>query len=165
MPETILGLPAHPLVVHAAVILVPLAVVAFAALCWQAEWRKRYLFPVTLFAIAGGVSALVAKQTGGPLQRSIGDAARAAGQNSRLGEHPQQGDAAFVWAFLFMVAVVAYWAINRWGSRWNVPAWAPKAGYFAVLVPAAIALLTMMVAGHSGATLVWKDLGTFKVGA
>jgi hypothetical protein len=165
LPETILGLPAHPLVVHAAVILVPVAVIAFAALCWKAEWRKPYLFPVTLLAIAGGGSAFVAQQTGAPLQRSIQDAARAAGQGSRLGEHPEQGNAAFVWAFLFMVAVVAYWAINRWGSKWNVPAWAPKAGYFVVLVPAAIALATMAVAGHSGAALVWKDLGTFKVGA
>ena len=165
MPETILGLPAHPLVVHAAVILVPLAVIAFAVLCWKAEWRKAYLLPVTVLSIAGGVSAFIAKQTGEPLQRSIRDAARAAGQSSRLGEHPEQGDTAFVWAFLFMVAVVGYWAVLRWGPKWNVPAWAPKAGYFVVLVPAAIALLTMMVAGHSGATLVWKDLGTFKVGA
>lgn len=165
MPDTILGLPAHPLVVHAAVILVPLAAVAFAALCWKAEWRKSYLFVVMLLAVVGGVSAFVAKQTGEPLQRSIQDAARAAGESSRLGEHPEQGDTAFVWAVLFMLAVVGYWAVLRWGPKWNVPAWAPKAGYFVVLVPALLSLVTMAVAGHSGAALVWKDLGTFKVGA
>ena len=66
-------------------------------------------------------------------------------------------------AFLFMLAVVAYWAFERWGSKWNLPAWAPIAGYAVVLVPGALALVTMMVAGHSGAALVWKDIGTFRV--
>jgi uncharacterized membrane protein len=165
VPDKIIGLPAHPLVVHAAVVLVPLAVIAFAVLCWKTEWRKSYLLPVTLLSIAGGVAALLAKQSGEPLQHSIRTAARAAGQTGALGDHPEQGDTAFVWAFLFMCAVVAYWAVLRWGSRWSVPSWAPKAGYYAVLVPGAIALVTMMIAGHSGAALVWKDVGTFKVGA
>jgi hypothetical protein len=36
--------------------------------------------------------------------------------------------------------------------------------YALALVPAALALITMIVAGHSGAELVWKDLGTFQAG-
>ncbi len=161
--DSIFGLPAHALLVHAAVVLVPLAVVAFAVLCWKHEWRSHYLVPVTVLTVVGGGCAFLAKQSGEPLQSTIRDAARAAGQRAALGDHPEQGDTAFVMAFLFMVAVVAYWAANRWGNKWNLPAWTPTAGYFVVLAPAALALVTMIVAGHSGATLVWKDLGTFKV--
>ena len=162
--DSLLGLPAHALLVHAAVVLVPLAVVAFAALCWKKEWRQHYLLPVTLLTVAGGVAAFLAKQSGEPLQRNIRDAARTVGERASFSEHPGQGNTAFAMAFVFMLAVVAYWAAERWGSKWNLPAWAPTAGYFVVLLPAALALLTMLIAGHSGATLVWKDLGTFKIG-
>ena len=161
--DSFLGLPAHALLVHAAVVLVPLAVVAFAALCWKKAWREHYLVPVTLLTVAGGIAALLAKQSGEPLQGNIRDAARAAGERASLGDHPGQGNTAFAMAFLFMLAVVAYWAADRWGSKWNLPAWAPAAGYVVVLVPAALALFTMLMAGHSGAVLVWKDVGTFKI--
>jgi hypothetical protein len=32
------------------------------------------------------------------------------------------------------------------------------------LIPAALALITMAIAGHSGAELVWKDVGSFAAG-
>lgn len=158
--DTLAGLPAHALLVHAAVVLVPLAVIAFAALCWKVEWRGRYLLPVTILAVVGGASAFLAKQSGEPLQSSV---RRAAGQRVSFGEHPENGDTAFVMAGLFMVAVVAYWALLRWGvKKWDLPKWTPIAGYGVVLVPAVLALVTMIIAGHSGAALVWKDLGTFQ---
>jgi hypothetical protein len=161
--NSILGLPAHALLVHAAVVLVPLAVLAFAALCWKKDWRQHYLLPVTLLTVVAGGFAFLAQQSGGPLRRSIRDAARAAGGPDSLGQHPGQGNTAFLMAFLFMLAVVAYWAAIRWGAKWSLPAWTPRAGYFVVLVPAALALVTMLVAGHSGAVLVWRDVGTFKI--
>jgi hypothetical protein len=55
------GLPAHPLVVHAAVVLVPLAALAFVATGWRAAWRQAYYLPIMLLAVAGSVASWIAK--------------------------------------------------------------------------------------------------------
>jgi hypothetical protein len=53
------------------------------------------------------------------------------------------------------------WAINRYREKYHLPDWAPSASYAIALIPALLALLTMIQAGHSGAQLVWNDLGPF----
>ena len=162
--ESLLGLPAHPLLVHAAVILVPLAVIALAATGWNTAWRKEYGFAVALLAVVGAVFAFLAKQSGEPLEESVENAARGAGVRARFGEHPEQGDTAFVFALVFALAAIAVWAVTRYGTRWNLPKWAPLAAYAIALLPAGLALATMFIAGHSGAELVWKDVGSFAAG-
>ena len=47
------GVPVHPLVVHGAVVLVPLAVLALIALGWKAEWRRSYALHIAVLALAG----------------------------------------------------------------------------------------------------------------
>ncbi|MEV4388804.1 DUF2231 domain-containing protein, partial [Micromonospora sp. NPDC049580] len=42
MPDTVNGLPLHPLVVHAVVVLLPLAALGVAALAVRPSWRGRY---------------------------------------------------------------------------------------------------------------------------
>lgn len=158
------GLPAHALLVHAAVVLVPLAAIALAAMCWRASWRKAYSLPVAILALAGAVAAFLAKESGEPLEHAVKSAAQNEGVRARFGEHPEQGDTAFVFAVLLAVAAAAVWAVDRFGARFNLPKWAPMAAYAVALVPAAIALVTMIVAGHSGAQLVWKDVGSFAAG-
>ncbi len=160
----IAGLPAHALVVHAAVVLVPLAAVALGLTCWKASWRRSYSLPVALLAIAGAAAAFLAKESGEPLEDAVKRAAQQGGVRARFGEHPEQGDAAFVFAVLLALAAVAVWAAERWGKRFNLPAWAPMATYAVALVPAGIALITMVIAGHSGAQLVWRDVGSFAAG-
>lgn len=163
--DTILGLPAHPLLVHAAVILVPLAAMALAALGWKAEWRKHYSLPVALLAVAGAIFAFLAKQSGDPLESSVRRAATAAGAaRPRFGDHPEQGDTAFIFAILLGLAAVSVWAIERYQKRFGLPAWSPLVAYVVALVPAVLALVTMAIAGHSGAQLVWKDVGSFAAG-
>jgi hypothetical protein len=43
LPDKVYGLPAHPLLVHAAVVLVPLAAVALVTTGWRETWRRAYL--------------------------------------------------------------------------------------------------------------------------
>lgn len=162
--ETILGLPAHALLVHAAVILVPLAAVALAATCWKPTWRRNYSLPIALLAIAGAVFAFLAKGSGEPLEHAVKDAAREAGVEARFGDHPGQGDTAFIFAMVFAIAATALWAADRFGTRWTLPKWAPSAAYGVAMICGALALTTMFIAGHSGAELVWKDVGSFTAG-
>lgn len=159
--ESVGGIPVHPLAAHAAVVLVPLAALAFAALLWRRGWRVVYGIPVAALAVAGAVAAWATRSSGEPLEDSVKDAARAAGMRARFGDHPEQGDAAFLWAALFALAVVVTVALAYAETKRPLPRWLPLAAYAVTLVPAAIAVVAMVAAGHSGAALVWNDVGTF----
>ena len=162
--DSLAGLPGHALLVHGAVVLVPLAVVALVVTGWKAEWRASYSLPVMLLAMVGAAFAFLAKQSGEPLEESVRRAARGAGVNARFGEHPENGDTAFVFAVIFGLTAIAVWAVSRYGKRYNLPAWAPLGAYGVAVVVGLIALTTMLIAGHSGAQLVWKDVGSFAAG-
>lgn len=159
--NSIMGLPAHALLVHAAVILVPLAAIALAVTGWKASWRKHYSLPVAILAVTGAVFAFLAKQSGEPLEHTVRDAARAAGANARFGEHPEQGDTAFFFALLFAIAAVGFWAVDRYHEKLSWPKQSGLIAYGVALIPGVLALITIAIAGHSGAKLVWKDVGSF----
>ena len=104
------GVPAHPLMVHAAVVLVPLAALALIAVGWNRAWRHQYYLPITLVALGGAVGAFFAQQTGGSLKRAL----RQAGK--RVGSHPQQGNTAFLLAALFAAVCVALYVYEAHGD-------------------------------------------------
>jgi hypothetical protein len=164
--DEVAGLPLHALIVHFAVVLVPLAAVGLIATGWRAEWRRRYALAIALVAVAGAAAAFVAAQSGASLAHTVRQSAAASGQRLALGEHPEQGDNAEVAAIVFAVAAALFFALEQWGDRISVlgpelARWRPMAAYVAASVTALIALVTMVIAGHSGATLVWKDVGNF----
>jgi hypothetical protein len=61
---TIAGLPLHPLVVHAAVVLTPLAALLVVAFAVRSPWRWLTRWPAVLTTLAAFVSLLVARVTG-----------------------------------------------------------------------------------------------------
>lgn len=157
--DRLFGLPAHPLLVHGAVVLVPLAGTAFLVTGWREAWRRAYYLPITLAAAAGGIFAFLAKESGGPLSESIRDAGK------RVGEHPEQGDTAFVFAMIMAVAIFALYVLHRFGREISealnlrlpkLPVSYGTIAYVAVAPLAVLAIVTMLIAGHSGAELIWK---------
>jgi uncharacterized membrane protein len=161
----LLGLPAHPLLVHAAVVLVPLVAFATALTCWRPAWRRHHALPLALLAVVAAVFAFLAKESGEPLQGAVRRAAQAAGAaRPRYGDHPEEGDTAFFFSAVFAAVMVAFWAAVQFRERLRLPAWSGLAGYALVLAAGALAAATMVVAGHSGAQLVWKDVGSYAAG-
>jgi hypothetical protein len=167
LPSTVFGLPTHVLLVHAAVIFVPIAAVAFIAIGWRKAWRERYGFVLAAMAVVGAGSAFFSQQTGESLQHTVRTAAQTAGAGRvSFGDHPEQGNSAMLFAFLFAVATVAVVWFDRRQRKardggGGLPIWAPNAVYAVALLPALLAIVTMVAAGHSGATLVWQDLGNY----
>lgn len=158
----VFGLPAHPLIVHAVVVLVPLAALAFVLSALRREWRDIYLFPATMLAAAGAVAAFLAKETGESLEEAVKETGK------RLGEHPEQGDTAFIVTVLFGGCAIATYLLFRYGpqlrarlkleDRLRLPI-SDVAAAYVVTIPLAIAATAFIViAGHSGAVLVWKTL-------
>jgi hypothetical protein len=64
MLDEILGLPAHPLVIHAAVVLIPLLAVVAVGYAVLPSWRTRLGWAVVLLAVAAPLSAIVSRATG-----------------------------------------------------------------------------------------------------
>ena len=69
---TVGGVPAHPLVVHAVVVLLPLAAVGTLLVVARPLWRRQLGVWVLLLALAGVAAVPVATQTGEQLQRALG---------------------------------------------------------------------------------------------
>lgn len=143
----ILGLPLHPLVVHAAVIFVPLAALgALVVTFWRAA-RQRYGWLLAALAVVAGLSAIAARVTGEAFIESMGGGSPAAQA------HREWGLLAPIPAVVLALALPALLWLERRHPEAPRPLWLAVAG---LNVLAAVAgLVLILLTGHSGATAVW----------
>ncbi|MEV1171404.1 DUF2231 domain-containing protein [Nonomuraea sp. NPDC049784] len=80
MFDQILGLPAHPLIIHFAVVLTPLLVATAAVYALVPRWRTYAAWAVVLLSLAAPVAVFAAKESGESLK-----AARFATADGELG--------------------------------------------------------------------------------
>jgi hypothetical protein len=150
--DTVFGLPAHPLVVHAAVILLPLAAVGLVVVAATLRARRLYAPIVLGFALAATVAVGLAQQSGEALEDRVVE-------TELVEEHTEQGETVLPWA----IAVAAMSAVvtaepflrRRLGGLSTRTVTAVLLG--ASLIVAAGATWTVIDVGHSGATSVWSD--------
>lgn len=153
----IAGLPAHPFIVHGAVVLVPLAALAMLLTAWRHDWRRAYSLPIALLAWTGWLFSLLASGSGEELEHDLKGAARAAGVAApRIGDHGEIGEGAAFVALLLALAATALWAVDRLPARWSRPSWTPTALYALSALVAIVATGWMVQAGHTGAELAWS---------
>jgi hypothetical protein len=69
--ETFFGLPLHPLLVHAAVVFIPLLVVGALVYALIPRWRPRIEWAVVLLAVIAPLSALFSKLSGDAFRARI----------------------------------------------------------------------------------------------
>ncbi len=162
--DTVFGLPVHALVVHFAVVLVPLAATGVLVTAWKSDWRQRYMLPLALIAVIGAGAAIVAASSGETLEHTVRTSAEATGASARFGDHPEQGNQAEILSIAFALGAVGLYSIEEPFlnlKRFGLTDLHTKGVIVICCVLAVLALISMIVAGHSGATLVWKDLGNF----
>lgn len=153
MTYTFNGLPLHPLLVHAVVVLVPIAavlVVLHAA--WPAA-RRRLGVVTPLMALVVTVLLPITTEAGEHLQRSLGTSSAA------IDTHAQLGDSVLPWVVaLLVVAVAEYWWY-RWGvDRITDRRTRALIGWALVVLAVVAAVLVIIAvyrAGDSGARAVW----------
>ncbi|MFD7654697.1 DUF2231 domain-containing protein [Actinosynnema sp. NPDC059797] len=162
---TIFDLPAHPLLVHAVVVLLPLAAAGAVGLAVVPRWRRRYTWPLLGVTVAGVGSVPLAQWSGDQLYTRFADLG-----NPLIERHASLGNDLLPFALGFGVAVVALLVAGRLADREgaaaaddaNVPrTWRRISAVVAVLVIAAGAAATVQVVriGHSGSTAVWDGIG------
>jgi uncharacterized membrane protein len=138
------GIPLHPLVVHAVVVLLPLAIVGTVALAVRRSWRETYGPLVVGLAAVATILVPVATSSGESLEKRVGDP----------GRHAALGDQLIWFALPLLVLVAALVVLDRRGRRH------PRA-VTVVAVLAVVASLTAGVqvyrVGDSGARAAWGD--------
>ena len=69
--DLVFGLPLHPLVVHSAVVLVPLVAFAALAMSYWPSFSRKYGGPVLILAVVAQLSLFLAKASGEPFQERL----------------------------------------------------------------------------------------------
>lgn len=154
------GLPAHVLLVHAVVVLLPLAaLLAVVTTLWPAMQRRLGVL-VPALAVVAAALVPVTTEAGEWLERHV--------EESDLVErHATLGDGVLPWAAGLAVVAVGAWLLARWAGRAgrvgherSVPVWARVVVVLVTLVVAAGTVVQVVRAGDSGARAAWHDAYT-----
>ncbi|RMI33534.1 DUF2231 domain-containing protein [Nocardia stercoris] len=161
-PVTFNGLPAHVLLVHFVVVLVPLAaLLLMVAVCWPAAQRRLGVVS-PLAAFVALVCVPLTTHSGEWLEDQLP-------HDPMIRTHAHLGDDLLVWSLATFLLATAWWAIRSETARAalssRVPVAAGLAGRRAVV--AVVAVLSVVVAagsmvqvyriGDSGAKAAWHD--------
>jgi hypothetical protein len=158
MFDSIMGLPAHPLIVHGAVVLVPLAALAgLLAVGWSAVRDKAALVALVITSIAG-VFVVAAGESGEKLEERVPE-------TPLVETHAEMGETllpivAGLWLGLAIIVVLAwYTARNRDAAGRTVIRLAGVVAMVVVVFAAIGSTVQVGRIGHSGAKAVWNDVG------
>ncbi|MFG1928252.1 DUF2231 domain-containing protein [Cryptosporangium sp. NPDC048952] len=179
MFEKVFGLPAHPLVVHAAVVLVPIAVLSAFAYVLVPRLRPKIGWVLALSSLAGAGASIVAAETGDRLAKFLGG-------SDAINEHGGFGlDTRNMAVLLAVVAVVlliveraranrrepmrGYAERDQWGMVGEQPRGNSSGStvltvvsvvlMIALLATAVGAAVSVARAGDTGARMVWEGVG------
>ena len=151
--DNLFGLPAHPLVVHAAVVLLPIAAIATLVVAAIPRWRRPYAaiaFAVALFA---AVAVWLAQESGESLEERVAE-------TELLERHTEMAEQVLPWAIALTIvagAVVVADQLRRRTSK--IPTTAITVTLLlAAGITATGATWTIVEVGHSGAKATWNDI-------
>lgn len=168
--ESLFDLPAHPLFVHAPVVLMPLVALAALALAVRPQWRARFGFITSAGAFVLLVATVLATQSGEAFEEVLDEQ----GIPVPVEQHAELAETARLFVLLFFVFVIAMVAIAMVRRGKGSAAPAPHAagaarpagsgGALAMAGHACAALAVLFGAlgtvwmartGHEGAKAVW----------
>lgn len=150
--ESLFGLPAHPLVVHGAVVLLPLAALVTIITALVPRARRAYA-PVALgLALCATVAVGLAQGSGEALEENVDE-------TELVEEHTEKGETVLPWAIAVTIAAAGVVGVQLMGDR--RPELSSRSATAALVV---VALLTgagatwaIVEVGHSGAAATWED--------
>jgi uncharacterized membrane protein len=169
--DQISGLPAHPLLVHIPVALLPLAAFGVIVLLVRKAWYERYRWAVLVVAGIGTLGAILAASSGESLERQMRDKLGADAVRA-VHEHVESGNVARTLAIVFFGVLTLYvvlpWYLERrqatgvesGHSHRDAPTWMRPVLMVAVAVTAVASMVSIVDAGHSGASRAWVEYDT-----
>lgn len=165
MFDTVFGLPTHALVVHAVVVLLPLAAVGGVLVAVAPRLRNRYGGLVALLTLGTLPTVFVAQQSGEELERrvnaTLGPGAESAREAELMARHTAIADNLLPWALVLTVGVLLTVAVGWATRRGRPPSWTGPArwvGMVVAIVGAAASLYWVIRIGDAGARAAWSDV-------
>jgi hypothetical protein len=156
-PTVIHGLPAHVLLVHVVVVLMPLTALALVAGAIWPRFQRRLGLLVPLLALVSLISVPLTTHAGEWLESHIKDG------GSLMERHTELGDEVLPWAIGLFLLSLLLWAIGRhYEDSVTRSGWATS-------IPLRIAVIVLTLAvsagsvwqvyrvGDSGAKAAWHD--------
>ena len=151
MQLTVGGLPAHPLLVHAVVVLIPLAALGAIAVAIRPRWNRAYAPLVAFGAIGAALIATVAKAAGEQLEATLSIPPEMIVQ---ISEHGRFGLYTVVSSWIFAALAPASAIFGRGRTQSGL-----SRATGAISALGGLAALAMAVlAGHTGSVAVWGYL-------
>jgi hypothetical protein len=152
----IAGLPAHILLIHAVVVLVPLAGLAAIAYTTAPRWRGYLAWPLGVLSLGLVPLSLITAEAGEQLEK-------ARPSSALVREHAEQGDVLKAVSVVFFVIIAATLIASHEpiGGRFAFlgPLRTNRAVRLVLLAAAAAAgaffIYQSVITGHSGAASVW----------
>ena len=148
------GLPVHPLVVHAVVVLLPLSTLGVIAIAVRPAWRRPYGLLVVGCTALATVMIPVATSSGEALEERVGNP----------GEHAELGDQLIWFALPMLLLAAVLWWLDRRSATTTAASTARTTSAGMVRTVAALAVVAALATsvqvyrvGDSGARSAWGD--------
>ncbi len=151
----LLGLPAHPLLVHVPIVLIPLAAIT-AMISIHKKYRRELLLVTAAMAVLGAAFLFLAAGAGESLEDNLP-------KSRAIHEHAESGESSQGPTVLFAaVAVGAVLSLEASRRKFvyrgkSLPKWATSVFLALTVVGGVAATVAVSQAGHSGAKSVWES--------
>jgi len=139
------GLPLHPLLVHSAVVLVPLVAIGALVMSYLPSFSRRHGKLILILAVIAQVSVFLAKMSGEAFAEIL---------DKDVEKHAELGEIAPLVTIPMVALIYLRWRMDRAGS--TTGSVVIRRLISVALVIASLASLVMIfLVGHSGASSVW----------
>jgi hypothetical protein len=139
------GLPLHPLLVHSAVILVPLVAIGALVMSYLPSFSRRHGKLILIVALVAQVSIFLAKISGEAFSEIL---------DKEVEKHAQLGEIAPFVTIPMVALIYLRWRMDRAGSSTGSVA-IRRLTSVALVIASLASLVVIFLVGHSGASSVW----------
>ena len=149
--NNLFGLPAHPLLVHLPVVMVPMAALGAIILAIFPKYFARFGWWVTGISFIGGIGAILAAGSGETLEERVD-------RSSTMRDHAEMGETARLLAVVLFVVLLIVMLARKYRAT-DMAKKAVAIGVSVVIaVSAAAAGWVIIQTGHSGAKASWCEV-------
>ncbi len=142
---TLAGLPLHPLLVHSAVVLVPLVALGALVMSYLPSFSRRHGKIILILAVTAQVSVFLAKMSGEAFAEIL---------NKNVEKHAELGEITPLVTLPMVVLIYLRWRMDRSGSTFGSVV-IRRLTSVALVVASLTSIIVIVLVGHSGASSVW----------
>lgn len=152
------GLPTHPLIVHSAVVLIPVAAILLLVVSFNTALRQKLgAFPPVLSLVAL-IATILTRSTGEAMLELFGLSEENPGP---ITDHATYANYLAIAMIVMVVGHALWWATDSksFAARLeSQSSWLKPVAIALSVIGAVAALVFVVLTGHEGAALTWQDL-------